>query len=84
MYEMYDFQTVVEGIKKLDEEDKLEVSLCLLYLLLPFQFRLEILKANPTKEETESLSSDFTSFLIQLRDGLLGGAVPPYTLRQSS
>ncbi len=68
----YDMKTVAKGIKSLGEQESMEVSLCLLTMILPYQLRLETLKANPTKEEAAQLAADFTQFLTDLRDELLG------------
>lgn len=66
-----DMETVANAIKSLGDES-MEVSLCLLTMLLPYQLRLEGLKANPTPEEAAQLAADFTQFLTDLRDELLG------------
>lgn len=52
---MGDLETVVSGIKKLPKPEALEVSLCLLNLLLPFALENE----------------EFRKFLTTLRDRLL-------------
>lgn len=52
-----DMEVVVKIIKSLPKEDALEASLCLLTLLLPFAEKNE----------------EFTKFLTELRDSLMGG-----------
>lgn len=51
-----DMETVVEWLNKLPESEALEVKLSLLNLLLPFSFG----------------NVEFTKFLTELRDAMLG------------
>lgn len=57
---MDDLETVVSGIKKLPKLEALEVSLCLLNLLLPFSLNSEWPQV-----------CEFRMLLINLRDRLL-------------
>ena len=65
----YDMKVVVNTIAESD--DTTEVSLCLLNLLLPFRLRLEGCKEK--SEEVVRVADDFTAFLTELRNQLLGG-----------
>ena len=65
----YDMEVVVNAITK--NEDATETGLCLLHLLLPFQLRLEGCKEK--REEVARVADDFTAFLTELRNRLLGG-----------
>lgn len=68
-----DIQAVVERVKKLEREDQLELSLCLLSSLLPYQLRLDGESSKlEASIELKQLSADFISYLTELRDALLG------------
>lgn len=55
--------------ESLDKENRMEASLTILHLLLPFTFQLEQLKDDP---KLKNIYADFFKFVEQLRDGLLG------------
>jgi hypothetical protein len=68
-----DIKAVAERIKKLEEEDAMEASLCLLSSLLPYQLRLDVLANKPESSlELKELSKDFTAYLRALRVALVG------------
>lgn len=68
-----DIQAIAERVKKLESDDQQELSLCLLSSLLPYQLRLDsVASKEDASSELKQLSKDFTGYLTDLRDALLG------------